>query len=671
MFTLALAGIPNSGKTTLFNQLTGSHQIVGNWPGVTVEKKEGTVDLDGTASELIDLPGTYSLIPHTLEEKIVLDFFITTPPDCIINIADGTNLFRSLGLTLYLAAMGTPMVVCINMMDEVREKGIDIDFKKLSDHLGCPVVPISARSGEGLETLKERIEKVCSGQFHTHPVHISMPKPVESEIFKIKSMIESAGIDSMISPFFLSIVLLESKKAGELATGTIPQLKQTEKPLSDARQRLERYYEENAEVLFAETRFSAVKGLLKETVSSLHPLIRGLSEKVDDLLLHKILGLPLFFLILFLLFIVVYYVGAPLQEWLAEIFDTAAADVSAFLTDRWAAPILISLISDGLINGVGLVVSFTPLIAVFFVSLTALEESGYMARAAFIMDRLMHTIGLDGKTFINVVMGFGCNVPAIMGTRALASQSGRMRAIILIPFSLCTARLQVFIFMAGALFRKQEAPILVFFMYVLSFLLILGIGLILKAANFCGGEEPFVMELPCYRVPRVRNMIIRSWQEVKIFLSRAGTTILAGVIVVWFLVHYPFGIEPASSQSLAGRIGLAVEPAFLPIGLSWKEVLALLFGFIAKEIVIASLAIIYNAGQGGLVEAVRANFSQISATSFMVFTLVYTPCIATLGAIRLETNSWKMVFLSLGISLSAAWLLSFVVYQAGSYLLLP
>lgn len=671
MSTLALAGIPNSGKTTLFNQLTGSHQIVGNWPGVTVEKKQGTFDLNGTAYELIDLPGTYSLIPHTLEEKIVLDFFIRTPPDCIINIADGTNLFRSLGLTLYLATMGIPMVVCINMMDEVREKGIDINFKKLANHLGCPVVPISARSGEGLETLKEWVGKVCSGQFRTHSAHISMPKPVEIEIFKIKSMIESAGIDSMLSPFFLSIVLLESKKAAELATETIPQLKQIGRPLSGARQRLERYYGKNAEVVSAETRFSAVKGLLKETVSSLHPLTRDLSEKVDDLLLHKILGLPLFFLILFLLFILVYYVGAPFQEWLSEIFDTAGHNISAFLTHWGVDPILISLISDGLINGVGLVVSFTPLIAIFFISLTALEESGYMARAAFIMDRLMHTIGLDGKTFINVVMGFGCNVPAIMGTRALASQSGRMRAIILIPFSLCSARLQVFIFMAGALFPKQEAPILVFSMYVLSFLLILGIGLILKAANFSGGEEPFVMELPCYRVPRVRNMTIRSWQEVKIFLSRAGTTILAGIIVVWFLVHYPFGVEPASYQSLAGRIGLAAEPAFLPIGLSWKEVLALLFGFIAKEIVIASLAIIYKAGQGGLVEAVRANFSQISATSFMVFTLVYTPCIATLGAIRSETNSWKMVFFSLGISLSAAWLLSFVVYQTGTHYLLP
>ena len=412
----------------------------------------------------------------------------------------------------------------------------------------------------------------------------------------------------------------------------------------------------------AQCRFNAVRGLVQEAVQMPPQLPQDLTAKLDRLLMHRWLGLPLFLFIMFMMFQGVFSLGTPLQEGLAGLIETAINWLRGTSLIQALPGLGQSFLLDGLLAGLGVVLSFLPIIMLFFLFLSIIEDSGYMARAAFLMDRLMHLLRLDGKAFISLLLGYGCNVPAVMGTRILSSRHNRLLAMLLVPFTLCSARLQVFLFLSAILFAPTVAPWIVFGLYLLSFVIIIVIGLLLRPFRF-GAAEPFIMELPPYRIPLLRTVVLRAWQEIRDFLYRAASLIVIGVVVIWFLTHIPTTAQPGSVETLAGSIGLFLAPVFEPLGIQWAETVALFFGFIAKEILIGALAVIY--GSANLAAEISSHISPLQGLSFMIFTLIYSPCVATVASIRSESRSWRITLLSIGMGLILAWLTSFLVYQGG------
>ncbi len=663
--TAAIISIPNTGKSTLFNALTGAHQAVGNWPGVSVEKKTGKFSINGYEFELIDLPGSYSLTPTTLEEKIVRKFILETPPDVLINIVDARNLYRSLGLTLQLAQSGIPMVVAVNMMDEARRLGIKIDTKALSDHLGVPVVPIIARTGEGLGHLTNTLIKVVKGELKQRPPQISCPIPLQKAVQTIAHDIKQIQPSSRLNEVFVAERLLDDLEPVKISNRGNGQDAQLQEKVNQARLEIEKNLGMSIPTACAQCRFNSAKGLMLETTTATVTASDEVTKKLDSVFLHKYLGIPIFLGIIFILFQGIYALGTPLQDLLGNGFAALQDFLRASTIFQTMPDFLSRMIIDGVIEGVGVVIAFFPIIALFFIFMSLIEDSGYMARAAFLLDHLMHVIGLDGKAFINVLLGYGCNVPAIMGTRILSSHHNRIITMLVIPFTLCSARLQVFLFVAGILFAPTVAPWIIFGFYLFSFLMVILIGLFLKKVHFAGEPEPFIMEIPPYRLPTVKTVALRAWEEMKAFLNRASTMIVLGVIAVWLLTNLPSGATTGIGQTWAVQIGKAVEPIFHPLGIEWQQIIALLFGFIAKEIVIGSLAIVYA---GDPAQQIATHVTPLQGISFMVFTLLYTPCVATIAAIRAESQSWKITTFTIGLGLSLAWISSFIVYQIGSLL---
>ena len=660
--TAAISSIPNTGKSTLFNVLTGAHQAVGNWPGVSVEKKVGKFNLNGYQIQLIDLPGCYSLTATSIEEKVVRDFILQTPPDIIINIVDARNLYRSLGLTLQLAQSGIPMVVAVNMMDEARRMGLKIDIDGLAQHLGVPVVPIVARKGEGIDRLKETLLQVLEGKIKLHAPKTSCPIQTHPSVVSLAKEIKELNFNPKLNDVFLAVRFLENDETLKKIENRSSKAHELDRKVIKTRQYLEHSLKEKIPTACAHCRFNSARGLVMETTSEHITMTDRITEKIDAVLLHKYLGIPLFLLIMLLLFQGIYALGTPLQDWISQGFEWLQNATRALPVLQQAPPFLTSFLEDGLLQGVGVVVAFFPIIALFFIFMSIVEDSGYMARAAFLLDHLMHAIGLDGRAFINVLLGYGCNVPAVMGTRILSSQHNRIITMLIIPFTLCSARLQVFIFISGILFAATVAPWVVFGLYALSFIVVILVGLFLKIIHYAGKPEPFIMEIPPYRLPTLRTVLLRAWEEMKGFLNRASTIIVVGVIVVWLLTNLPPGVSPGSTQSWAAKIGQSVSPIFHPIGIDWQEIIALLFGFIAKEIVIGSLAVIYG---GNPAAHIAAHVTPLQGISFMIFTLLYTPCVATIATIKAESGSWKVTGFSVGLGLLLAWLLSFLVYQGG------
>ena len=663
--SVAIASIPNTGKSTLFNSLTGSHQAVGNWPGVSVEKKTGEFPLNGYSVTLIDLPGSYSLNVTSIEEQVVRDYLLKTPPDVIINIVDARNLYRSLGLTLQLGQIGVSMIVAVNMMDEARRMGLKVNVNALSEHLGVPVVPIVARTGEGLDGLKKALRRVTEKPEELRPPNISCPVLVEESIVSLSRKLENIRHDPRLSEVFLARRLLENDDYLQQLDNADQKLPEITKEAKNIHNRLEKSLGEDLRTVCARCRFNAARGLVRETTSAPVTEPDELTRKIDSLLMHKYLGLPLFLLIMLLLFQGIYAIGTPLQNIIGDGFTWLQGALNNWAALQHWPPLLTSFLVDGLVQGVGVVVAFFPLIALFFIFMSLVEDSGYMARAAFLLDRLMHALGLDGKAFINILLGYGCNVPAVMGTRILSSQHNRIVTMLLIPFTLCSARLQVFVFMAGILFAPAVAPWIVFALYVMSFVVVILVGLFLKLIHFAGMPEPFIMEIPPYRLPTTNTVALRAWQEMKDFLNRASTLIVLGVIFVWILTHLPPGVNPASASTWAGQIGQAVYPIFHPLGINWQEVIALIFGFIAKEIVIGAMAVIYA---GNPAAHIAASVTPLQGLSFMVFTLLYTPCVATVSAIRAESHSWRITLFSIALGLGLAWMASFILYQGAGLL---
>jgi len=662
ILTVAICSIPNTGKSTLFNKLTGAHQAVGNWPGVSVEKKTGYFQLDGYRIRLIDLPGAYSITPTSLEETIVRDYLLKTPPDFIINIIDARNMYRSLGLTLQLAQSGIPMIVAVNMMDEARRAGVDINIDILSNHLGYPVVPIVARTGEGIKDLKKALLKTIKDPSILRTPYFSRPPVVENAIVTLAKKLDKVKPEMPLNKVFVAERLLESGEMPKSLSVDEATLKDIVREVKRLRTRTEATMGETLPTVCAQCRFNSARGLVNEATSETIKVPDKITEKLDRILLNKYAGLPVFFIIMFLLFQGIYALGTPLQNVIGDLFTSLQDAIRTTPAFESMPGMLSSFLVDGLINGVGIVISFFPLIAIFFIFMSLIEDSGYMARAAFLLDRLMHTLGLDGKAFINILLGFGCNVPAVMGTRILSGKHNRIMTMLLIPFTLCSARFQVFVFLAAILFAPSVAPWVVFALYALSFIMVFAVGFLLKFLKIAGKPEPFIMEIPPYRIPTVKTVSLRAWMEMKSFLNRASTYIVAGVIIVWFLTNMPPGVEPGSVKTWAGQIGEFLQPVFHPIGIGWREVISLIFGFVAKEIVVGSMAVIYGTDTA---QQILASITPLQGLSFMVFILLYTPCIATIAAIKTESRSWKITGISLILGVTVAWIMAFLVYQGG------
>ncbi|MCG0279008.1 MAG: ferrous iron transport protein B [Thermanaeromonas sp.] len=663
---VALAGNPNSGKTSIFNDLTGSRQHVGNWPGVTVEKKEGKAIYQEQILKIIDLPGTYSLGAYSEDELIARNFILFDHPDAVINVVDATNLERNLYLTLQLLEMGAKVVVALNMMDEAKKQGLDIKVDKLSSLLGVPIVPTVATRQEGIkELLAEAAKMVLKNP--PSPLALNYGREIEGEINKLEALI---GQDPFLTQRYparwLAVKLLEGderlqQELMENKKGSI--LAQLEK----SRKALATVLGEEVEAVIAERRYGFINGIVKESVKRQKSLEERLtlSDRIDKIVTNRYLGLPVFLLLMWTVFQFTFKLGDPLVGVIEGAFESLNGVASNRLEAIGAPRLLISFLTDGIIGGLGSVLVFIPPIFLLFLAISILEDSGYMARAAYIMDRFMHALGLHGKSFLPLLIGFGCNVPGIMATRTLENRRDRLITILINPLMSCTARLPVYVLFAGAFFPAYQGWV-IFSLYLLGVGLAILMGKLFKSVLFKGEVAPFVMELPPYRVPTLRGLFIHMWERGSCFVRKAGTIILGVVVLVWALSNLPPGVEYASPESFIGRIGSFLAPALAPAGFGTREAAAaLIFGILAKEVVVGTLGVLYGVGEEGLSEVITQHFTPLSAYAFMVMTLIYVPCVATIAAIRRETNSWGWTAFAVGYSLVLGWVMAVLVFQMG------
>ena len=671
---VALVGNPNCGKTTLFNALTGSNQYVGNWPGVTVEKKEGVARLGNVSFTLVDLPGIYSLSPYSMEELVARRFIVDEKPDAIINIVDATNLERNLYLTMQLLELERPTVLALNFMDEVTKTGDEIDCERLSAHLGIPVIPISARDGMNIARLVE----IAHEQMHTgltlepddlyddctHAIHHRIGELIHDRAY-------AAGIPAHWAAIKLlegDIELIHDLNLGKTTLQQIDRIAHEYEAGSELGDR---------ETLLADSRYRFVERVVRACVKrarrSGKPTI---TERIDAVATHKHLALPLFLAVMLLVFLVTFSgPGAWLSDGIALfVEDILCPGVSGMLSAAGAPDWFTGLLVDGLIAGVGGVITFLPMIALLFLFLSLLEDSGYMARAAFVMDRTLRHFGLSGKAFIPMLMGFGCTVPAIMGARTMENEKDRRMTIMLVPFMSCGARLPIYGLMTAAFFPNC-AGLIVFGLYVLGPVLAILSGLILKKGVFKGENAPFLLELPPYRMPTLNNIALHVWERVRDFLSRAGTIIALMSVVIWFLQNFDPHLRMTSdtSSSILALLGGVIAPLFAPLGFgTWQAAVALLTGLIAKEAVVSSMSLFYGFSMTDYAAAgaaMASTFSPAAALSFLVFCALYTPCIAAIATIRRETGSLRWTVLTLAWQLAVAWLMSFVVYLLAGMIL--
>ncbi len=655
---VAIIGNPNVGKTTLFNALTGEKQHVGNWPGVTVEKIEGYGKVDGVRVHYIDLPGVYSLSAYSIDEKIARDFILTENPDVVVDIVDATNLERNLYLTLQLLELKANVVIALNFMDEVEKRRMDIDVKKLQEFLGIKVVPVVAREGKGIEELKRAIlETARHGVIRK--VEVGYGRDVERAILEIEGMLADERIKCRHCPFaklclgsdrerhWVSTRLLEGDDEANKVVDREIALRAME-----LRRELEKKYGDMA-AYFAKKRYELIGSIVRQCLK-MEEMEETFSDRIDRVLLDKYLGIPIFFVIMWLAFKLTFDVAAPFTLLIEKLFDELGKWVAGSIPNETMA----SLIGEGIIGGVGSVLVFVPNIFLLFFILALLEDSGYMARAAFVMDRVMYRIGLHGKAFIPMLLGFGCNVPAIMATRTMEDERDRLLAIMINPLMSCSARLPVYVLFAGIFFAGKEAGVIMS-MYLLGILLAVMMALLLRKFLFQGKPSPFIMEMPPYRLPTLRNIVSTTWNRGKMFIKKAGTIILLGVIIIWFLANFPDG---GIEESFLAMIGKAMQPLFAPLGWSWRAVVALLAGVVGKEIVVGSLGALYG---GNLSSALAADFTQVEAFAYMAFVLIYVPCIATIAAIWQETRSIKWPLFTITYEILLAYGVALAIVAIG------
>ncbi|MDY6824686.1 MAG: ferrous iron transport protein B [Thermodesulfobacteriota bacterium] len=716
--TIALAGNPNAGKTTIFNHLTGTRQKVGNWSGVTVEKKTGVITRGNYAIDVVDLPGTYSLTPFSIEEIIARNFIIDEAPDVVINIIDSSNLERSLYLATQVRELDCKVLFVLNMADIAGARGIKIDADKLSDLLSVDVVFTVGNKNEGVDALLDRTIRLAESEGITQAERrVRYNREVEAAIGELREMLD-ARPELFYNSRWLSIKLLENDKIvrdrvqkafGEHAG---PILEKT----AACRSRLMDIFDDDPEIIMTDERYGFIAGLIKEVVSVSGVNRVDISRNIDMVLTDKYLGFPVFVFFIWLMFQLTFTLGAYPMGWIEEGVALVITATETLLPPGLFRDMLV----DGAIAGVGSVAVFLPNILILFFCIALFEDTGYMARAAFLMDRIMHLIGLHGKSFIPMLMGFGCSVPAVMATRTIENRKDRLLTIMITPFMSCSARLPVYIVLAGTFFPKNAGTV-IFLIYLLGIVMAIVTGRLFRSSLLRGADAPFVMELPPYRVPMAKSLMIHMWDRAKIFLKKMGGVIFVGSIIVWALSTFPRDVaysedyaakmaaasdryeqqiaraesreeravlEERKSEVLEalrtekeqerarrvymGRIGTFIAPVFEPIGIDWRGSVALLTGFVAKEIVVSSMGVLYAVDDGGTNELKKAikssGMTALSALSMMVFVLLYVPCVATVATIMRETKSGRWTLFNVVYATALAWCVAFVVYRGGMLL---
>lgn len=727
---IAFAGNPNAGKSALVNALAGTRLHVGNWPGVTVEKKEAVLRVNGQEVRLVDLPGTYSLSTYSIEERVTRDFLLHDRPDVVVAVVDATNLERNLYLTLQLLELGIPTVIALNVWDEAREKGIGVDVQRLADLLEVEVVPTVATTGEGVDALIPAARRVHERQPRTvaeynsacrlatergtHLVHYGPLIDPEVRLLGEALHREVPEVISRVPCRWLAVKCLEGDEgARELLDGQAPAALWTQ--IEVQRHRIRTLGGNETAALVTDGRYGFIKGLVQDVVTRSRPERRDLTERIDRLILNRVLGIPIFLGLIWLVFHITFDGSTPFIDWVDGVVSGPLQRWAKLGLAALGAPVWMSaLLSEGVVGGVGFVLTFVPVLCFLYLFLGLLEGSGYMARAAFIMDRFLHGIGLHGKSFIPMILGFGCNVPAVYATRALDTYRDRVLTSLLIPLMSCSARLPVYALFVAAFFQKSQGTI-IFGLYMLGIMLAVGAGFVFKRTLFVGESPSFVMELPPYRLPTVRSLLLYTWDKVRAFVKKAGTYILATSILVWFLLNLPWGVEQRH-DSYFGIVASAAAPVFAPMGFdSWEAAGALLTGIIAKEVVVSTMGEIYaadlDAGQGqpptvgdelrgigvgfvtackdsvvsvlsglhlisatpdaappsALTQRIRQAFTPLTALAFMVFVLTYIPCVVTMAALGQELG-WRWAGFSIVYLLTLGWLFSFMTYQGGRLL---
>ncbi|MBR5449870.1 MAG: ferrous iron transport protein B, partial [Methanocorpusculum sp.] len=636
-------GNPNAGKTTLFNALTGMRNHVGNWPGktVSVERMEGKAEYNGYTFEIVDLPGTYSLSSRALDEEIAAEYLRNEKPDVVVNIVDAAHLERNLYLTMQLIELGCPLVLALNMNKYAEAEGFVIDTNKLSSLLGVPVVKIEAIDKTGREDLLNAI----------------ISKPAPSKILpRYSEELEEhiAEIAKTPAERFDALFSLLNKTEGEPSE------------IASTRKHIENMCGADIAEVIADARYAYIAGVLHESVHHMHAGGKSQTGRIDRILTNRWLGFPIFALIMYVIFQLVFTLGAPPMEWIETFFgwlgELSGNALSAISAPDWAT----SLVVDGIIGGVGGIIVFLPNIIIMFFLLSIMEASGYLARVAVLMDRIMHALGLHGKSFIPMILGFGCSVPAIMATRTLESERDRKLTMLLTPYMSCGARMPVYILFVGIFFAPEWQGIAMFALYFLGIVVALLVGIALRHTVFKAGKTEFVLELPPYRLPTIKGVLLHTWNNAKEFLVRAGTIIFAACLVVWLLASLPFGVEYGSLDSVLGMIGSSIAPIFEPLGFGFAEAaVAIIMGLLAKEVVVGTFGTLFGVGEEALGDVLINLFTPLSSVSFMVFVLLYVPCLAALFTIKKESGSWKFTIFAAVLMLVVAWIVSFIVYQGG------
>lgn len=665
----ALVGNQNSGKTTLFNSLTGSNQHVGNFPGVTVEQKTGRIR-GAKDCYVTDLPGIYSIRPYTGEEIVTRDFILNEKPDGIINIVDATNIERNLYLTLQLLELHVPMVLALNMMDEVRGNGGTINIKGMSKQLGIPVVPISAAKNEGISELVDSAVSVAKRRIYPAVTDFCPSSAVHRCIHAVSHLIEDHAQRLGVPARFAATKLIE----GEAAFAEKLELNQNEKDMiehSIVEMENEGRLDRNAAL--ADMRYAFIEGVCAKTVIKCSESREHiLSVKIDNVLTNKYLALPMFLGIMLLVFSLTFgVIGSFLSDLLSAGIDWLTGAVDSGLAAYGINPVVHSLIVNGIFSGVGSVLSFLPIIVTLFFFLSILEDTGYMARVAFIMDKPLRRIGLSGRSIVPMLVGFGCSVPAVMSARALSSERDRKMTIFLVPFMSCSAKIPIYAVFCAAFFVRYQALVMMG-LYISGIVLAVLMAFVMKRTAFRGNPVPFVMELPNYRLPSPKSVALLMWEKARDFLQRAFTVIFMATIIIWFLQSFDIRLNPVSesSNSLLALIGQFIAPVFSPLGFGdWRAATSLISGFTAKEAVVSTMGVLMGTGVSNLRDALGSLFTPLTALSFLVFTLLYTPCVAAVATIRKELDSRLMTAMVVVLQCVVAWIAAFAVYQAGRLLI--
>ena len=662
---VGLAGNPNVGKTTVFNQLTGMRQHVGNWPGKTVERAEGSFKHGEYEYDVVDLPGNYALSAHSMEEIVSRDFIVDDDSDVIVNVVDAANLERNLYLTVQMMELGANLVMALNMNDFAKRKEHIIDIKLMSELLGFPVIEVNAKTKDGFDELLTTVEKAAAKPIDAS-VKLSYGDELKGHLSDLKALIEQDKSLMDVPSVWTAIKLLEKDsiviekvQQSSMSSKIMMEVDKVSKHLIDI-------YNEGAEEVIANARYAFIDGLVAEAVKKPAVEKESTTDRIDKIVTNRLLAPFIFLGIMFVMFQLTFTIGAPFQDAIDQLFGSLAEAVAGAIPNEYLA----SFVCDGIIGGVGGVLTFLPIIILMFLFLSILEDCGYLARAAFTLDIVMHKlVGLHGKAFIPMILGFGCGVPAIMATRTMENEGDRMLAMMLVPFMSCTARLPIYAIFIGAFFAENQGLMLLA-IYVLGIVVALIVAGILKRTMFKGMSTPFVMELPTYKVPSLKGVLLHTWDKVKGFLRKAGTIILACSIVLWALSIFPLGVEYGSADSVLGMIGKVIAPIFAPLGFGfWQAAVAIIAGLAAKEVVVATfgtLAGMEEDDEEGITSLVQSTFTPLSAFSFMAFTLLYTPCFAAIGAIKQETNSYKWALTMCAITLVTAYIVSFLIFNIGT-----